>query len=288
MRIQFLESAMCRYRYYYFLGCRHQQTVLLEFCENAQAIDGQQECAHVQRDAQDLGGGRLEAISEERASPAAASEESVTATDNKDDLSSMCSTTLVGSSSHSPKSTPDIGSTSTSVEPCLDCISLQPEHSSHFQPSVPEASPADMAGLPKLFNFQQWMAGGSVSTPKETDQVVSGELHSLRQQIPNRHHRSLNIFKLDRDRQALESTPTRAATCRKGETAMCTCWRPRFTDGLTATISCNISPKLSVAVHHPTLSICLHSVPQVPCMPPTTNWTRLGRLTIPSKLRSTR
>lgn len=34
-------AAMCQYRYYYYGGCQHQETLLYSFCRHATAIDGQ-------------------------------------------------------------------------------------------------------------------------------------------------------------------------------------------------------------------------------------------------------
>jgi hypothetical protein len=150
---------MCRYRYCYFLGCRHSKTILIEFCENAQLLSGGEQperTSDASAPAQQHEGGEESTAAGE----SVGKEESDTITENSD-LLSICSTTLVGSS-HTPDSPFDNG---FSAEPGIDYTVTSLPAVEKFRPSSSstEVPSHDMAGIP-FFDFRQWMSGTANST----------------------------------------------------------------------------------------------------------------------------
>lgn len=166
---------MCRYRYYYFAGCRHQQTVLIDYCADAQPIQGKEKTpwtvhshapapmtAGEVEGAREGGKGGAERILEE----GMAEERS-----NGDDLPSLCSSIFT----HSPGSSFDTGSASITAEPDIHYSSPssslhQAEHPSSSHSSDPARRPSssrDMDGLPLWSGgFRHWMTGSTGTAPR--------------------------------------------------------------------------------------------------------------------------
>lgn len=155
---------MCRYRYYYFGTCGHQQTVLFDFCPNAPSLQ-EASCESDAAATVDQGKKDVHRSCEQTGSAKGGAGEGACAVDNTG-IPSLCSTTITHSV-HSTNSSFDTGSASITVEPCVDCSSLPADHPSHSSPSA--ASSHNMAGLP-LFGgtFRHWMYGGTNTAPKQS------------------------------------------------------------------------------------------------------------------------
>ena len=156
---------MCRYRYYYYATCRHQEIILFDFCADAQSLPdmhcASDTLATMNTPEHDMGGAMLE------------SEEGGSTEENSDDLPSICSTTFTHTS-RSAGSSFDTGSTSITAEPSFDCSSLEPaDHLSHS--SV--AASHEMASLP-IFGgtFRHWMAGAPTTAPKQSNVDSKGHV----------------------------------------------------------------------------------------------------------------
>ena len=163
---------MCRYRYCYFATCRHQQTVLFDFCPNARRIAPAtaalsaltvipEEESSSRSSSSNAGGTRAEGTSTEQ-----------------DDLPSLCSDTNTYTS-HTTATSLDTGSASITAEPCLDCCASLPQadHPSPHSSPAPAEPSHDMAGLP-LFGgtFRHWMSGSSATAPKQSDVDSKGHV----------------------------------------------------------------------------------------------------------------
>ena len=180
-------DAMCRYRYYYFAKCRHQETVLFDFCEKAQEVTAGLATLTV-HDNDNIMGGAL-----------VAGEESVTAENNSEDLPSLCSTVRTCSSTHSSGSLSDTGLVSITAEPGLDCSSLRRADRTSHSSSIPEPASYGMAGLPLWSGtFRNWMTGGSNAAPREPSVDSDEQLHlKHRQSIEAVSHEPFNCADLD-------------------------------------------------------------------------------------------
>ena len=160
---------MCYYRYYYFLGCRHQQTALFDFCDRAQPLlgnekeddnDSQGKREDRQREAEDT-----VATAEGDGQVGVTNEESTDDADNIDPPSAHLSTVNISSNQSFPS--PDIGSRSIIAEPGIDQAHPQPAAQPRSYSAALREPPHDMAGLPlPLFGFRQWMTGGSAAPPQ--------------------------------------------------------------------------------------------------------------------------
>ena len=163
---------MCRYRNYYYGTCRHQQTVLFDFCANAQDISDMScttdtdTLATIEENAADHeAGGAMSEAGEARSTG-----------DNSDDLPSVCSSTFT-QATNSAGSSLDTRSASITAVPYPYFSSLYTAHPlSHSSVSSPDAS-HDMAGLP-LFGgtFRQWMTGVTTTVPKRSNDNVKAHL----------------------------------------------------------------------------------------------------------------
>lgn len=165
---------MCRYRYYYFSSCRHQQTVLFDYCSDALSVqqaqcamsemttEGKHDPQHKISDDAGRAGGIM--IGAEEGAP----------NGDNTDLPSLCSTAETRSS-HSNRSSFDTGSVSIITEHCVDCSSLRTEQPSYPSPSADSSH--SMAGLP-LFGdtFRHWMSGGAATPPKQN--VSDAKVHT--------------------------------------------------------------------------------------------------------------
>ena len=148
---------MCRYRYYYFAACRHQELVLFDFCADAQCLQ-KVDCSSY-----------TPAAARERVSARVNVREGGFTEENSDDLPFVCSTTLT-QTSHSAGSSFDTGSTSITAESSYYSSSLHPaDHLSHSS-STSTAPSHDMAALP-LFGgtFRHWMGSTTATAPKQSN-----------------------------------------------------------------------------------------------------------------------
>lgn len=154
---------MCRYRYYYFLGCRHQQTVLFDFCDHAQIAPA---ARAVEYEAS-ASSGHPPSSKYMSVKEGARNEEEGKVTFPAESLTSSAS------SHEHPQSLISSCTSSVVAEPGSDCASLLfTESSRHSSSSAADTSSHDMAGL-QLFGFRQWMAGGSVPSTSEDTAAVN-------------------------------------------------------------------------------------------------------------------
>ncbi len=165
---------MCRYRYCYFGACRHQKTILYDFCENAQPVTGKpcSDVAAIEAPAQVQDG-------EERTAPARCEERRVVAMSRQQSTVTDCTTHSSEPASPSTTATTLIASSQTSFEEtnaftsalsAIDCTSsLDAGHSSrHSSPASASIATRDMAGLPiPNWDFRQWMSGSTRSAAKD-------------------------------------------------------------------------------------------------------------------------
>jgi hypothetical protein len=150
---------MCRYRYYYFAECQHNELALFHFCDKAQsAVDAAAAAAEDVRSDGDSGGGGAATRSREGTSPDV----------NTDDLPSIFSAHSIHESQSSEPS--------ITAEPDHDCASLPPPQFSHSSPTT-STLPYDMAGLP-LFGhtFRSWMGGTTATSPRQTNVDSQGHV----------------------------------------------------------------------------------------------------------------
>ena len=160
---------MCFYRYYFFLSCRHQETVLFDFCRNARPLADVSKDTLVPGKCGYVGGeqGQPEStLAEEDGQVGVANGEGTDGMHNIDDPPSMRSA-AVNISSQQRIPSIDIGSRSIIAEPGIDyAYSQSAEHTNQYSALVDEELSHHMAGLPlPLFGFRQWMTGGSVTPP---------------------------------------------------------------------------------------------------------------------------
>ena len=152
---------MCKHQYSYFATCRHQQSVLFEFCEHARSIatapEGTSTAPLAAAKGSGYGGSRD--VVEGQA------DESVESALAVDTVSRLCSTFT--SSSQSAGSSFHIGSGSVSVtaDPSYFASSLPDYQSSH---SFSASASHDMAGLP-LFAGTLWHRMAGAQAPKQAD-----------------------------------------------------------------------------------------------------------------------
>lgn len=176
---QWTADVMCRYRYYYFAHCRHQQTVLLEFCTDAQDLPTSDTSASSDVDMCSDGAGKWY-FDQGRANAAT---ERAPVEDNNDDLHSLCSTTSAHQTSFSSGDSLDTELLLGTAESSIEYSSFLADHSSHSSCSSPESPlPTSMAGLP-LFagTFKSWMSGAQSSMSMH---AATSKMHASE----NNHH----------------------------------------------------------------------------------------------------
>lgn len=156
-------DAMCKYRYYYYAGCRHQETVLHDYCDKATSAPASSS-AHTISPATTLppshaqaGGAHEDQDATPRArSPANVPSPSPTMSTSSSSHHTTASNVSIGSSA------PTSFASSTGDTPDTSSIQFEEPHRRHSEPSE-----CNMASLPPFVrdNLRQFFSGGQITTP---------------------------------------------------------------------------------------------------------------------------
>lgn len=151
---------MCRYRYYFYGGCRHGEFVLVDFCENAQPIAPAMResvaVATINAGKNNLGSDVGTGLA---GGTAGLSDEEGASVGEKSDLTLLPSNFVPPSSSTHPPV--DADSVSITAESDIDCSSFQSNQLLHSSSLPLTADPHNMAPFSRL-GLPNWMTRSNV------------------------------------------------------------------------------------------------------------------------------
>lgn len=161
---------MCRYHYHYYAACRHQETVLFDFCANAKSLPGVS-CA-----SDTLAAPKTSKRGRGGARPESGEGEGSFADVNTDALPAACSN-VIAHPYTSARSSFETGSLSiTAGSSIVGSSLLSADPLLHSSPTL-AATPHEMAGLP-LFSgtLRHWIGSGNGTVPKQSNVDVLGHV----------------------------------------------------------------------------------------------------------------